>query len=98
MTEIKIWALERKLISIIRQHRKGEFCMCVYVCACVHNLDCRLRYSPATQAILIHCDPGNDGRRTRSKEAHKKSANPAWEGKEGMSGETFKERESVVLE
>ena len=32
------------------------------------------------------------------KEAHKKSANPAWDGKEGMSGETFRERESVVLE
>lgn len=67
--------------------------MCVYVCACVHNLDYGLRYS-LPQAILIHCDPGNDGR-TRSKEAHKRSQPTQQEGGRGrrMSGETFRERE-----
>ena len=65
------------------------------MCVCVraYHLDCRLRCLPATQAILIQCDTGNDGRRTRSKEAQKNSPNPTWDGKEGESGETFRERE-----
>ena len=77
-------------------------CVCVCVCARAHHLDCRLRYLPAAQAILIQCDTGNDGRKARSKEAHKNSPSPAWDGKEGESGETFRERDRqtdrVVLE
>ena len=96
MTEIKIWELERKLSSIISNRGKvGCVCVCVCVCVCAraHHLDCRLRYLPAAQAILIQCDTGNDGRKARSKEAHKNSPSPAWDGKEGESGETFRERE-----
>lgn len=55
----------------------------------MYNLDCSLRSLFATLTILIQCDIGNDGRRTRPVETHKRSPDPAWV--EGVSGKSFRE-------